>query len=51
MIESRKALKHSRKRIFMIQGLSTSPIGYHKFNPNKAPNIDFYTQINILDAP
>ena len=54
MIESRRqgtSNIHARES-FTIQGLTTSSYRYyHKFNPNKAPNIDFYNlDVTILDA-
>jgi len=54
MIESRRKdtdIIHARES-FTIQGLSTSSYRYyHKFNPNKEPNVDFYNlDITILDA-
>ena len=54
MIESRRQGTdniHARES-FTIQGLSTSSYRYyHKFNPNKAPHIDFYNlDVTILDA-
>jgi hypothetical protein len=54
MIESRRqgtSNIHARES-FTIQGLTTQSYRYyHKFNPNKAPNIDFYNlDVTILDA-
>ena len=54
MIESRREGTdniHARES-FTIQGLSTSSYRYyHKFDPNKAPDIDFYNlDVTILDA-
>ena len=54
MIESRRQGTdniHARES-FTIQGLTTSSYRYyHKFNPNKAPHIDFYNlDVTILDA-
>jgi predicted phage tail protein len=54
MIESRRLHTdniHARES-FTIQGLSTSSYRYyHKFNPNKGSNIDFYNlDVTILDA-
>lgn len=42
---------HARES-FTIQGLTTRSFRYyHKFNPNKAPHIDFYNlDVTILDA-
>lgn len=54
MIESRRSGTdnvHARES-FTIQGLVTNTYRwYHKFDPNKAPNIDFYDlDITVLDA-
>ena len=54
MIESRQRgtdIIHARES-FTIQGLSTSSYRYyHKFDPNKGPNVDHYNlDITILDA-
>ena len=54
MIESRREdtdTIHARES-FTIQGLSTSSYRYyHKFDPNKEPNVDFYNlDVTILDA-
>ena len=54
MIESRRRgtdIIHARES-FTIQGLSTSSYRYyHKFDPNKQPNIDHYNlDVTILDA-
>ena len=54
MIESRRQDTdniHARES-FTIQGLTTSSYRYyHKFDPNKAPHIDFYNlDVTILDA-
>ena len=54
VIESRRqgtSNIHARES-FTIQGLTTSSYRYyHKFNPNKAPHIDFYNlDVTILDA-
>ena len=54
MIESRRQGTdniHARES-FTIQGLTTSSYRYyHKFDPNKAPHIDFYNlDVTILDA-
>ena len=54
MIESRRRgtdIIHARES-FTIQGLSTSSYRYyHKFDPNKEPNIDHYNlDVTILDA-
>jgi len=54
MIESRRLHTdniHARES-FTIQGLTTDTYRwYHKFDPNKAPNIDFYNlDVTILDA-
>ena len=54
MIESRRQDTdniHARES-YTIQGLTTDTYRwYHKFDPNKAPNIDFYNlDVTILDA-
>ena len=54
MIESRRQSRsdiHARES-FTIQGLTLDTYRwYHKFDPNKAPNIDFYRlDVTILDA-
>ena len=54
MIESRRLHTdniHARES-FTIQGLTTDTYRwYHKFDPNKAPHIDFYNlDVTILDA-
>ena len=54
MIESRRQGTdniHARES-YTIQGLTTHSYRYyHKFNPNKAPHIDFYNlDVTILDA-
>jgi predicted phage tail protein len=54
MIESRRQGTddvHARES-FTIQGLITDTYRwYHKFDPNKAPNIDFYNlDVTVLDA-
>ena len=54
MIESRRQGTndiHARES-FTIQGLTTGQyLYYHKFDPNKSPNIDFYNiDITILDS-